>query len=128
MNTDHDFKGKTGIRRIINAFYYSLAGLRRAWTSEAAFRQEVLLATPLILIAIWLDVSLQAKALLIGSVLLILITELLNSAIEAIVDKTTPEIHELAGAAKDMGSAAVLIALVNCLVIWLLVLLQEFNS
>jgi diacylglycerol kinase (ATP) len=118
--------GKTGVVRLFDAFGYSLKGFRAAWANEAAFRQEAMLAAVLIPGAFWLASSAIELALLIGSVLVVLITELLNSAIEAIVDKTTPEIHELAGRAKDMGSAAVLCSLVGCGAIWLFVALERF--
>ncbi|PLY03249.1 MAG: diacylglycerol kinase [Desulfuromonas sp.] len=112
-----------GLRRLLLATTYSYAGLRAAWKHEAAFRQEVLafcVAAPL---GFWLGQSGVEKALLIGSLLLVLIVEMLNSAMESVVDRHGPEFHELAGRAKDMGSAAVLIALVNAAVIWALVLL-----
>jgi diacylglycerol kinase (ATP) len=112
------FKGKTGWRRIWNALGYSMDGLRAAYACEDAFRQEVLLALLLIPLAFALPVSGLGRALMIGSVLLVLIIELLNSAIEAVVDRVSLENHHLAKRAKDIGSAAVLIALLNVLVIW----------
>ena len=117
------FKGKTGVRRVLNALRYSMDGLRAAYGCEDAFRQEVLLAAGLIPLALWLPVSGLGKALMIASVLLVLIVELINSAIEATVDRISLENHQLAKRAKDIGSAAVLIALVNVLVVWGLVLL-----
>lgn len=119
------YKGKTGFRRLRNAFGYSLAGFRAAYKHEDAFRQEALLAIILIPLAIWLPVSLIGKALMIGSVLLVIIVELLNSAVEATVDRISLERHDLAKRAKDIGSAAVLVSLVNATVIWLLVLLAS---
>lgn len=119
------YKGKTGIRRLLNAFGYSLAGFRAAYKHEDAFRQEALLAAILIPLAIWLPVSLLGKALMIGSVLLVIIVELLNSAVEATVDRISLERHDLAKRAKDIGSAAVLVSLINAFVVWLLVLLAS---
>jgi diacylglycerol kinase (ATP) len=114
--------GASGLIRIVKALGYSLSGLRAAFTSEAAFRQELLLAVILIPLAFYLHVSHTDRALMIGSVLLVLVIELLNAAIEAVVDRASPEWHELAKRAKDMGSAAVFLALINAAVIWALVL------
>jgi len=115
-------KGKTGLQRIWNAFLYSLDGLRAAFRHEDAFRQEVLLAALLIPAAFFLPAGGMGRALMIGSVLLVLIVELLNSAVEAAVDRISLEDHKLAKRAKDIGSAAVFLSLVNVPVIWLLVL------
>jgi diacylglycerol kinase (ATP) len=117
------YKGKTGLRRLLNAFGYSLAGFRAAYKHEDAFRQEVLLAAILIPLAFWLPVAGLGKALMIGSVLLVIIVELLNSAVEATVDRISLENHDLAKRAKDIGSSAVLVSLVNVVVVWGLVLL-----
>ena len=117
------FKGKTGLQRIWNALNYSLAGLRAAYTNEDAFRQEVLLAAVLIPLALLLPASGIGRALMIGSVLIVLIVELLNSAIEAAIDRISLDHHRLSARAKDIGSAAVLLALINVLMIWSLVLL-----
>ncbi len=117
------FKGKTGLRRVWNAFHYSRAGLQAAYRHEDAFRQEVLAALLLIPLAIWLGEGGVERALMIGCVLLVLIVELINSAIEATVDRISLEIHPLAKRAKDIGSAAVLIALLNAALVWGLVLL-----
>jgi len=116
-------KGKTGFVRLWNAFGYSIAGFRAAYKHEDAFRQEVLLAIVLIPLALWLPVTMIAKALMIGSVLLVIIVELLNSAIEATVDRISLENHDLAKRAKDIGSSAVLVSLINVCVVWGLVLL-----
>jgi diacylglycerol kinase (ATP) len=116
------YKGKTGLRRLLNAFGYSLAGFRAAYKHEDAFRQEVLLAFILIPLALWLPVGLIGRALMIGSVLLVIIVELLNSGIEATVDRISLDSHDLAKRAKDIGSAAVLVSLINMIVIWGLVL------
>ena len=117
------FKGKTGIRRLLAAFAYSMQGIGAAFRHEAAFRQELLLALILIPIALFVDVGGAAKAAMIASVLLVLVVELLNSAIEATVDRISLEDHELAKRAKDFGSAAVFFSLLNVGVVWALVLL-----
>ncbi|WP_124945284.1 diacylglycerol kinase [Sulfurirhabdus autotrophica] len=103
--------------------HYSLDGLKAALRYEDAFRQEMLLALVLIPVALYLPVSGVGKALMVGSVMLILIVELFNSAIEATVDRISLEKHQLAKRAKDVGSAAVLLSLINAVAIWLLVLL-----
>ncbi|MGQ5487767.1 diacylglycerol kinase [Thauera sp. ZXT1-4] len=112
------YKGKTGLRRIWNAFNYSRDGLAAAYRHEDAFRQELWLAVVAIPLAVWLGESGLERALMIGSVLLVLVVELLNSAIEATVDRVSLERHLLAKRAKDVGSAAVLIALLNAAVVW----------
>ncbi|OIQ89779.1 diacylglycerol kinase [mine drainage metagenome] len=117
------FKGKTGVRRLINAFGYSLEGFKAAFKHEDAFRQEVFLTLILVPLAFYLDKSPVEKALMIASVLLVLIVELLNSAIEAAVDHTSTEHHALAKQAKDIGSAAVFIALSIMAMVWGLLLL-----
>lgn len=116
------FKGKTGIRRLMNAFGYSLEGFSAAFRHEDAFRQEVLLALILIPLAVYWGQTPVEKALMIASVLLVLIVELLNSAIEAAVDHTSTEYHALAKQAKDIGSAAVFLALLILATVWGLVL------
>lgn len=116
-------KGKTGLRRVWNAFFYSVAGLSAAYKHEDAFRQEVLLAAILIPVAFLLPVGGVGRALMIGAVLLVLIVELLNSAVEAAVDRISLENHDLAKRAKDIGSAAVMLALINVPAVWLLVLM-----
>lgn len=115
-------KGKTGIRRVWNALFYSVDGIRAAYRHEDAFRQEVLLALVLLPVALFMPTSGIGKALLMGSVLLVLIVELLNSAVEATVDRISLENHRLAKRAKDIGSAAVLLSLANVLIVWVLVL------
>jgi diacylglycerol kinase (ATP) len=115
-------KGKTGLRRIWNALFYSFDGLKAAYRHEDAFRQEVWLAAVLIPLAFFLPASGTGKALMIASVLVVLIVELLNSAVEATVDRVSLEHHRLAKRAKDIGSAAVLFSLINVVVVWLLVL------
>jgi diacylglycerol kinase (ATP) len=117
------FKGKTGVQRVWNALHYSLAGLRAALRCEDAFRQEAMLAALLIPLSFFLPVSGVGRALMIASVLLVLIVELLNSAIEAAVDRVSLDRHHLSKRAKDIGSAAVLLALINVVVVWGCVLL-----
>ena len=121
--TPSPHKSKTGAKRLLNAFRYSCSGLKEAYRNEDAFRQEVLLAVILLPLAFWVDTTAIGRALLIGSVLLLLIVELLNSSIEATVDRISLDEHVLAKRAKNIGSAAVLIAIVNLVVVWLLVLL-----
>ncbi|MDP2810372.1 MAG: diacylglycerol kinase [Rhodocyclaceae bacterium] len=116
------FKGKTGLARVWNALFYSIAGLKAAYRHEDAFRQETWLAALLIPFALWLPAGGTGHALMVGSVLLVLIVELVNSAIEAAVDRISLENHRLAKRAKDIGSAAVLVALFNVLATWSLVL------
>jgi len=116
-------KGKTGIRRILNATRYSLEGLAAAIRHEDAFRQELLLAAALAPLGIWLGTTGVERALLVGSLLLVLIVELLNSAVEATVDRISHEEHALAKRAKDLGSAAVMLSLAAAGLTWLLVLL-----
>lgn len=115
----------SGLTRIIKAAGYSWQGLRAAWQHEAAFRQEVVAAIVAIIIACWLDVTPLARVLLIGSVMLVVIVEILNSAIEAVVDRLGNEFHELSGRAKDMGSAAVLLAILLAVFVWLTILLSH---
>ena len=115
-------KGKTGLRRIWNALFYSVDGLMAAFRHEDAFRQESMLAIVLIPVALFTPASGTGKALMIASVLFVLVVELLNSAIEAAVDRISLEDHHLAKRAKDIGSAAVLLSLLNVVIVWVLVL------
>ena len=117
------FKGQTGLKRILNATGYSLAGLRAAFTGEAAFRQLVLLNVVLIPLAFWLDVSPVERALMVAVSMLSLIVELLNSAVEAAIDRISLERHPLSKNAKDMGSAAQLTSLVVIGLVWAIILL-----
>ena len=119
---DNTRKSKTGVARIWNAFLYSVEGISAAFKHETAFRLEVLLAVILIPTALLLPVNGTGKALMLGSVLLVLIVELINSAIEAVVDRISPEHHPLAKRAKDFGSAAVFLSLINVPLIWALVM------
>ncbi|MGB4466545.1 MAG: diacylglycerol kinase [Azovibrio sp.] len=116
------FKGKKGLQRLVNALGYSKKGLCAAWHHEAAFREEALLAMVSIPLGLWLGQTGVERALLAGSILLVMIVELLNSAVEAVVDKASPEVHELAGRAKDQGSAAVLFSLLFMAMVWVCVL------
>ncbi|HSR01672.1 MAG TPA: diacylglycerol kinase [Methylophilaceae bacterium] len=118
------FKGKTGIRRLMNAFGYSLEGFRAAFKHEDAFRQEVFLAVILIPLALYLEGEALHRILMIGSIFLVLIVELLNSAVEAVVDRVSIERHALAKRAKDIGSAAVFVALTNVVVVWGLIVVS----
>ena len=110
--------GATGITRIINATGYSMKGLKSAWINEAAFRQELVLVLALMPLASWLGNSLNEILLLICISWLVVIVEVLNSAIEAVVDRIGSEHHELSGRAKDLGSAAVFIALALNALVW----------
>ncbi len=121
MRSPHE--AETGLTHIWRACLYSIDGLRAAWRHEYAVRLELLLAALLVPVTFMLPASGSGKALMIASVLLVLIVELLNSAIEAAVDRVSLEHHQLAKRAKDIGSAAVLLSLVNVPVVWLLVLL-----
>ncbi|WP_404360571.1 diacylglycerol kinase [Methylotuvimicrobium sp. KM1] len=111
-----------GFKRIVNAFFFSLSGFKATWFHEEAFRQEVwlfIVTTPL---AVWLGETNIEKLLLIGSMVLVLLVELLNSAVEAVVDRVGFEHHELSGRAKDIGSAAVMLSLVWAAITWILIL------
>lgn len=114
----------TGFTRIIKASQYSYKGLSHAFKNEAAFKQEAIAAFILIPIALFLPLSSVETLLLIGTVVWVLVVELLNSSIEAVVDRVGLEYHELAGLAKDMGSAAVLISIIFCVFVWLFLLVQ----
>ena len=120
-------KGKTGLKRVWNAFFYSVAGLKSAWRHEDAFRQESILAVLLMPLAFLLADAALERALMIAVVLLVLIVELVNSAIEATVDRISLENHDLAKRAKDMGSAAVCLAIVNAAVLWACFLLSAYG-
>ena len=114
--------GNTGLKRWKKAFEFTVLGLKATYKHEEAFRQEVFVLVASIPLAIWLADSAIEIALMIGSIVLLLIVELINSAIEAVVDRFGGEIHELSGRAKDMGSAAVFITMLNAIMIWLLML------
>ena len=116
------YKGKTGIARIVQAFFNSLAGLGDAWRHESAFRQEILLALVLVPGALALPVNGVERATLIAAVVLVVIVELLNSSVEAAIDRISFEHHSLSKRAKDIGSAAVFVALVLLAMVWALIL------
>lgn len=118
-------QGVSGIKRIFNAIGYSYAGLLAAFKNEAAFRQELLLVIILMPVVYWLDEGVIEKVLLTSSLLLVLIVELINSAIESAIDRIGSEKHELSGRAKDIASAAVFLALLNALVIWVALLVFD---
>ncbi len=109
-----------GILRICRAFFYSWDGLKAAFQNEAAFRLELILACLMIPIPFFLSINFSMRAMMVGSVLLVLIVEILNSAIEAIVDRVSLDQHPLSKRAKDLGSAAVFLCLINVLGIWLI--------
>ena len=125
MDGESPFKGKTGLQRLINATRYSLEGFGAAARHEDAFRQELMLAAVMVPLGLWLGADGVERALLAGSVLIVLVVELLNSAIEATVDRVSLEDHRLAKRAKDIGSAAVMMSLVTVGAVWLLVLLPR---
>lgn len=112
-------KGQRGLRRLFNAFFYSLSGLRLAFRHESAFRQEVALAAVLVPLACVLDVGALERVVLIGSVLLVMVVELLNSSVEAAIDRISLDSHRLSKRAKDLGSAAVLLALCALALAWI---------
>ncbi|MBF0181655.1 MAG: diacylglycerol kinase [Magnetococcales bacterium] len=118
--------GATGWTRLVNAAGYSWLGFRAAWQNEAAFRQELMLCLFLVPAGWWLGQGAVQRGMLLGSLLLVLVVELLNSGLEAVVDRIGPEHHPLAGRAKDLGSSAVLLALLNVLLVWSLVLWERF--
>ncbi len=120
-------KGKTGLRRLMNATRYSLDGVREAWRFEDAFRQEVALTVVLVPLALWLPLPLVEKLLLIGVLFFLLVVELLNSAIEAAIDRDSLEINPLGKRAKDFGSAAVMLALVMAGGAWIAILWTHFG-
>lgn len=116
----------TGLRHLIKAAGYSLSGLKAAWQHESAFRQEAALIAVLVPIGLWLGRSGVERALLIGSCMIVVVVELLNSAVEAVVDRTGLDHHPLAGRAKDLGSAAVFISLATVTVVWALIAYERF--
>jgi diacylglycerol kinase (ATP) len=117
------YQNVKGFKRLINACFFSAAGFKATWQHEEAFRQEVLLFVVTVPLAIWLDRTPVETVLLIGSMVLVLLVELLNSAVEAVVDRVGFEHHELSGRAKDIGSAAVMLSLVWAAATWALILL-----
>lgn len=117
------FKGKTGLSRIVNAATYSLQGLQAAWADEAAFRQVCLLALVGLVLTAWLPLTAHDRVLIVFAHVFSIVVELINSAIEAAVDHTSLKVHPMAKRAKDLGSAAQLVSLLNMAAIWLIVLL-----
>ena len=124
--TESPFKGKTGFVRIVNALFNSIAGLKSAWQFESAFRQEVVLAAIMIPIALWVPVTPIERAFLVSTVLLVIIVELLNSSVEAAIDRIGVELHSLSKRAKDIGSAAVLVSLLLCAFVWATILVPVY--
>lgn len=120
--------GRKGMQRIFWATHYSYRGIRSAWQNEAAFRQEFVLMLFLIPLAFWLGETVEQQLLLIGPCILVVVVELINSAIEAVVDRIGPERHVLSGQAKDMGSAAVFFCLLLVVVSWVLIGWGRFCS
>lgn len=117
-STDNPHKGRTGLDRIVRAAGYSMHGLQAAVRHESAFRQEAVLAAIMLPAGVWLGRNWLERALLLGTVVLVLVVELLNSGIEAVVDRVSFEPHELSKRAKDYGSAAVMLALLLCAGVW----------
>lgn len=117
----------TGLRRIVNATHFSMAGLRAAWVNEAAFRQECILTIVLMPLGIWLGQNAIERSLLLGSCLLVIVVELLNSGIEAAVDRVSMDQHQLAGRAKDLGSAAVFVSLAIVVLVWTMIAYERFT-
>ncbi|MGR5095276.1 diacylglycerol kinase [Vibrio maritimus] len=122
-----EIQKNTGLKRVIYAARYSWYGLIAAWKNEAAFRQECVALLLAVIVAFSLDVSLFAKAALVGSVIFVMIVELMNSAVEAVVDRVGLERHELSGRAKDLGSAAVFLAIGLALIVWISILWMHFS-
>ena len=121
-----EFKSKSGVKRIFSALFYSIDGLRTAWTHEHAFRQELLVVVPGVIVALMLPVSAIERVALIAVLMLVLIVELINSAIEAVVDRVSLDRNPLSKNAKDLGSAAVMLSFVLALVTWALIALPLF--
>jgi diacylglycerol kinase (ATP) len=119
--------GNTGFRRVVNATFYSVAGLRSAWRSEAAFRQECVGVALLIPVALWLGQNAVERALLLSSCVLVVVVELLNTAVEFVVDRVGTDHHELSGRAKDAGSAAVFMSIALALLVWGLIAWERFG-
>ena len=124
MEMESPFKGQTGLRRILSATRNSLDGFVAAFRHEDAFRQELIMAAVLVPLALWLGANGFERAVLVAAVLLVLIVELLNSAVEATVDRISFENHLLAKRAKDIGSAAVMLSLATAGIVWLLILVR----
>ncbi len=124
--TESPFKGKTGLSRVIQAFYNSMAGFADAWKHESAFRQEVLIAVVLVPVAFVVPVTPVERAVLLAAVFLVLIVELLNSGVEAAIDRISFDQHSLSKRAKDIGSAAVFVALNLTVIVWAVILAPRY--
>jgi diacylglycerol kinase (ATP) len=122
-----EFKSKSGGQRIFAAWGYSINGFRKAWQTEHAFRQELMLVLPAVIVALLLPVTAFEKLMLIGVFVLVLVVELLNSAVEAVVDRVSLERHPLSKNAKDFGSAAVMLTLALALATWAVILWPLFK-
>ena len=120
------YQDAKGLKRIINDFGYSLKGFRACFKHEEAFRQEIFVLIPMLPLGIWLGNDGVERALLVGSLLIVPLTELLNSAIEAVVDRIGQERHKLSGRAKDIGSAAVFLSITLAMSVWFLILLPRY--
>jgi diacylglycerol kinase (ATP) len=125
MSNPH--KGRTGLDRIVHAAGYSWSGLKAAYRNESAFRQEVWLAALLVPAAFWVGRNWIEVSLLAGVALIVLVVELLNSAVEAVVDRVSFELHDLSKRAKDFGSAAVLVSLLLCTGVWLAAIVNRWD-
>ncbi|MCG3188506.1 MAG: Diacylglycerol kinase [Burkholderiaceae bacterium] len=122
----HPHEARSGVQRIVHATGYSMAGLSAAWRHESAFRQECVLAVVMLPAAWWLGRSWVETALLAGSVIAVLIVELLNSAVESAVDRISADLHPLSKRAKDLGSAAVMLSLLACAAVWCAAIWQRW--
>lgn len=123
-----ELKGKSGILRLFNALRYSKQGFIAAWRTEQAFRQELILACVMLPVAILLPLDWMEKLLMVIAVINVLTVEILNSALEAVVDRFGEELHPLSGKAKDLGSAAVFLALLICAIVWITILVHRFTN
>ncbi len=121
--TISEFKSKSGIKRVFSAFFYSIDGLRTAWRYEHAFRQDLMIVVPGVILALLIPVTVLERVVLIAALLLVLIVELLNSAVEAVVDRVSLERNPLSKNAKDLGSAAVMLSMLIAAVAWGLIAL-----
>jgi diacylglycerol kinase (ATP) len=123
---NHPHKARVGMQRLVHATGYSMAGLLAAWRHERAFRLECMLAAVLVPAAWWLGRTWTEAAVLAGSVMLVLVIELINSAIEAVVDRVSAELHPLSKRAKDIGSAAVMVSIITCAMLWFSAMWQRW--
>ena len=128
LSMSNPYKGRTGLDRVLRATGYSIAGLHTAYRGESAFRQEIWLAAVLLPAAFWVGRGWVEVALLAGSVVLVLIVELLNSGIEAAIDRVSFELHDLSKRAKDLASAAVFLSLLLCAAVWLAAVWQRVST